>query len=68
MSTKGQNTDASNSPLLRIGETARYLGVSESWLKQHPTAIPFIRIGVKNKRWRIEDLNDFISKSRRGGK
>lgn len=52
-----------NSYLLKAPEAAAYLGVSLSWLKQKGKSIPYVRIGIKNKRWRIQDLDAFIAKN-----
>ena len=64
----GQNVKAPGSPLLKIRDAAAYLGMSCSWFKQSPHArqIPYIRLGAKSKRWRKEDLDSYIERSRRG--
>jgi predicted DNA-binding transcriptional regulator AlpA len=54
------------SPLLKIEEAARYIGMSKSWLKQNSGLIAHVRIGSRAKRWRIEDLDAFIAASVRG--
>ncbi|MBX9769814.1 MAG: helix-turn-helix domain-containing protein [Candidatus Obscuribacterales bacterium] len=52
-----------NSYLLKAPDAAAYLGMSLSWLKQKGKSIPYVRIGIKNKRWRIQDLDAFIAKN-----
>ena len=52
--------------LMRIADLAAYLGVSESWIKNNPDAIPYVRIGKKNKRWRRQDADSYIAKNIRG--
>ena len=52
-----------NSYLLKAPDAAAYLGVSLSWLKQKGRGIPYVRIGIKNKRWRIQDLDAYIAKN-----
>jgi predicted DNA-binding transcriptional regulator AlpA len=52
--------------LLKLPAMAAYINMSESWVKQHPDAIPYVRIGTKSKRWRIQDLDEFIGKQLQG--
>jgi excisionase family DNA binding protein len=64
----GQNAKAPEYPLLKIRDAAAYLGMSCSWFKQsqHARQIPYVRLGAKSKRWRKEDLDSYIERSRRG--
>lgn len=55
------------SPLMKIADAARYIGMSQSWLKNHWNLIPYVRIDDKVKRWRKEDLDAFIQKNIHGG-
>lgn len=50
--------------LLCTKEAARYLGVSKAFLDRDRWAgarIPFIRVGSRAVRYRLEDLDAFIS-------
>ncbi len=60
---KNESGGVANSYLLKAPDAAAYLGVSLSWLKQKGKSIPYVRIGIKNKRWRIQDLDAFIAKN-----
>jgi len=49
--------------LLSTTEAAKYLGVSRAFLERDRWAgarIPFIKIGTRAVRYRIEDLDNFI--------
>ncbi len=51
-------------PLLNTKEAARLLGVSAAFLERDRWAgarIPFIRIGSRAVRYRIEDLHAYIA-------
>ncbi len=57
-----------NSPTLKDPEAARYIGMSESWLRQsrmrgNPEAPPYIKIG-KAVRYLKSDLDDWLQKRR----
>lgn len=54
------------SPLLTLSESAQYIRMSESWMKQNPNVIPYVRLGAKAKRWRKSDLDKFIESNLRG--
>jgi len=55
-------------PLMKIADLATYLGVSESWIKQNPNAIPYVRLGKKHKRWRKADADSYIANNLRGAR
>ncbi len=57
-----------NSPILKDPEAARYIGMSESWLRQsrmrgNPGAPPYIKIG-KSVRYLKTDLDDWLDRLR----
>ncbi len=56
------------SPTLKDPEAARYIGMSESWLRQsrmrgNPDAPPYIKIG-KAVRYLKSDLDDWLDRLR----
>lgn len=54
-----------NQKLLNTQEAAHYLGVSKAFLERDRWAgarIPFIKIGTRAVRYRIEDLDAHIEK------
>ena len=53
-----------NNKLLNTKQAAEVLGVSSAFLERDRWAgakVPFIRIGSRSIRYRMEDLNDFIT-------
>lgn len=57
-----------NNTLLTTKEAARYLGVSKAFLDRDRWAgarIPFIKVGARAVRYRIEDLSAYIDGQRR---
>jgi hypothetical protein len=61
-----QHRDSGNAALMNIHQLAGYLGVSVSWIKQHPEALPYVRIGAKIKRWRVADADAYVAKNLKG--
>ena len=51
---KPKNETQSAPSLFKLPDAARYLTVSESWMKHQAdrAGIPYVRIGDKHKRWR----------------
>ncbi|MCU7933225.1 MAG: helix-turn-helix domain-containing protein [Candidatus Thiodiazotropha sp. (ex Codakia rugifera)] len=52
-----------NNSLLNTTEAAKLLGVSKAFLERDRWAgarVPFIKIGSRAVRYRLDDLNDFI--------
>lgn len=52
-----------NAPLLNTKKAAEYLGVSASFLEKDRWAgsrVPFVRVGSRSIRYRIEDLQKFV--------
>lgn len=50
-------------PLLTTKEAADYLGLSKAFLERDRWAgarIPFIRVGSRAVRYRLQDLDDYI--------
>jgi hypothetical protein len=60
--TQEQTTSA----LLRKGEAARYLNVSERWLQRNFYKMPHIKMG-KSVMFLIPDLDAFIQRNRKAG-
>lgn len=54
------------SALLRRGEAARYLNVSERWLQRNFYKIPHIKMG-KSVMFLVPDLDAFIQRNRKAG-
>lgn len=54
--------------LLSTKEAARYLGVSKAFLDRDRWAgarIPFIRVGSRAVRYRVEDLESYVARQTR---
>lgn len=68
-----QKTNASNvcrteSDLLTPKQAAKYLGIAETTLacwrnRKHPNLV-YYKVGEKSVRYRMEDLNEFLSAAR----
>jgi hypothetical protein len=54
------------SALLRKGEAARYLNVSERWLQRNFYKMPHIKMG-KSVMFLVPDLDAFIQRNRKPG-
>jgi hypothetical protein len=54
------------SALLRRGEAARYLNVSERWLQRNFYKMPHIKIG-KSVMFLVPDLDAYIQRNRKAG-
>ena len=54
------------SALLRRGEAARYLNVSERWLQRNYYKIPHIKMG-KSVMFLVPDLDAYIQRNRKAG-
>ena len=50
--------------LLTVNEVAEFLQISPrtlaSWRANNPNDLPFIRLGNRTIRYRLEDLDDFL--------
>jgi len=59
-----------NAVVLRTPEAAKYIGVSSSWLNKKrveggPDAIPFIKLGGRNRGYLVADLDAWLEARRR---
>jgi hypothetical protein len=54
------------SALLRRGEAARYLNVSERWLQRNFYKMPHIKMG-KSVMFLVPDLDAYIQRNRKAG-
>lgn len=59
---------APDGTLMNERSAAKFLGISprKLWGLANAGVIPFIRIGVKSKRYDPKDLEDFIARCRQG--
>jgi hypothetical protein len=58
---------SSNEPFLNAAEAAKFLGMSQCYLREHSTRrsprIPSYKISANRRRWKLSDLQSYAAEN-----